>query len=169
MTRPKQTTLRAAADDPQPTLTWEVVYTDTFDRRAPPSIDVAGAGLVPGLVELWARYLFESVKASGRGFSRFCLATSARSQISIDGDFNVARRLKSWVFGDATSSMGGVLDEANLDRLMAIARAHGRLLPLSDGTNAYLGGPHYQPIFDAVAAHAGDDLMAVLEAVGKAP
>ena len=53
---------------------WEVWYQDTFDRECPRQVEVAGRGLVEGLIQLWARHLFETVQADGqRGFSRFNL------------------------------------------------------------------------------------------------
>jgi hypothetical protein len=51
---------------------WEIWYQDTFDRDAPRQVEIAGHGLLAGLLQLWERHLLETVQASGRrGFSRF--------------------------------------------------------------------------------------------------
>ena len=80
---------------------WQVWYQDTFDRETPRKIDVAGVGLIDGLVELWTRHLYETVRTNGgRGFSRFNLwCVQAGSSIVVDGDWNGQVHLRSWIFG----------------------------------------------------------------------
>lgn len=81
---------------------WEIWYQDTFDRECPRQVEIAGHGLVAGLIELWARYLHETVQADGReGFSRFNLWWKQESKsIEIVGEWAGAVRLRGWLYGD---------------------------------------------------------------------
>ena len=45
-----------------------------------------------------------------------------------------------------TTTVRGVLAEANLGHLWALARIHARLLARDDNTNAFLGKPYSAPI-----------------------
>lgn len=107
---------------------WAVWYRDTFDRECPPKIEVSGCGLVQGLIELWARYLFETVQADGQlGFSDFHLKWK-RGSISIDGDREGARRLRGWLFGPKDHTYRGYVQEADPALLGQIAHAHACLI-----------------------------------------
>ena len=138
----KTTTITPPPDDPDPARRWEVWYSDTFDRETPAKVEVTGVGIVPGYVELWARFLFEGVQIGSRhdgtavrqvavaGFSDFSLDFvdgPAPRTVRITGDLAHALRLKRWIFGDVTSTTRGYLEEANLERLMHVARTHIRL------------------------------------------
>jgi hypothetical protein len=78
---------------PAPEAEWELWYRDTFDIECPPNVDVCGRGLVKGLMELWARYLFETVRLDGSlGFSRFHLRWEHWPAIMIEGNWQGATR-----------------------------------------------------------------------------
>jgi hypothetical protein len=107
---------------------WKVWYRDTFDRECPPSVDVSGRGLVKGLMELWARHLFETVRpGGGKGFSRFHIRWGG-SWAQIDGDWEGATRLRKWVFGAKKHSRRGYVQEADARLLEEIALTHAILI-----------------------------------------
>ena len=114
--------------DPAPEAEWEVWYRDTFDRECPPSIDVNGRGLGKGLIELWARYLFETVRPGGKkGFSRFHLRWEG-GWADIDGSWKGATRLRKWVFGEKAYSKKGYVKEGDVGLLEKLAVAHANLI-----------------------------------------
>jgi hypothetical protein len=114
--------------EPYPNEEWVVWYVDTFDRDAPPRIDVRGRGLVEGLTQLWARHLFETVRPDGQsGFSSFHLKWKG-GRVEIDGDREGARRLRGWMFGKKESSYKGYAAEADPALLRKVAVAHARLI-----------------------------------------
>jgi hypothetical protein len=114
--------------DPDPEAEWEVWYRDTFDRECPPSVDIRGRGLVRGLVELWARHLFETVRpGGGQGFSRFHLRYR-EARISIVGSWEGATRLREWTFGDKAHTQKGYVAEADAPLLRQVAVTHAQLL-----------------------------------------
>jgi hypothetical protein len=114
--------------DPDPEAEWEVWYRDTFDRECPPSVDVSGRGLVKGLMELWARHLFETVRpGGGRGFSRFHLCWK-QTRIDIDGSWKGATRLREWVFGAKEHGYRGYVEEGDTHLLERIAVIHVNLI-----------------------------------------
>jgi hypothetical protein len=116
------------APDPSPEAEWQLWYRDLFDRECPPSIELRGRGLLTGLIELWARHLFETVRPDGRlGFSRFNLWYESRS-IEIDGDPAGAARLRAWLFGDQEHTLRGYVDEADPTLLALLAATHASLL-----------------------------------------
>src|SRR5688572_10912480 len=102
-----------------------------FDREEPPKDEVSGRGFIPGLVELWARFLGETVQGGGsRGFSHFALYLP-KQRIVINGDRTREERVRNWAFGPTTTptwTMPGVIDRADLTVLDAIARAHARVI-----------------------------------------
>jgi len=107
---------------------WEVWYRDTFDRECPPSVDVSGRDLVKGLMELWARHLFETVRpGGGKGFSRFHIRWEG-SWAEIDGDWEGATRLREWVFGAKKYSQRGYVEGADAPLLEEIALTHAILI-----------------------------------------
>lgn len=119
---------RSAAGEPYPNEEWAVWYTDTFDRDAPPRVDVRGRGLVEGLAQLWARHLFETVRPDGQqGFSSFDLRWK-QGRVEIGGDREGAKRLRGWVFGKKESSYKGYAAEAEPALLRKTAVAHARLI-----------------------------------------
>ena len=114
--------------DPAPEAEWEVWYRDTFDRECPPSVDVHGRGLGKGLIELWARYLFETVRPGGKkGFSRFHLRWDG-GWADIDGSWKGATRLRKWVFGAKAYSRKGYVAEGDIGLLEKIAVTHANLI-----------------------------------------
>lgn len=114
--------------DPAPELEWEVWYRDTFDRECPPSVDVRGRGLARGLMELWARHLFETVRPGGsRGFSRFHLRWEG-GWTDIDGDWAGAVRLRGWVFGAQEHTRKGYIGAGDARLLEKIALTHAHLI-----------------------------------------
>jgi hypothetical protein len=133
--------------DPAPEAEWEVWYRDTFDLECPPGIDARGRGLVRGLMELWARHLFETVRPDGsRGFSRFHLRWAETAAITIEGGWEGATRLRGWVFGGKEQARKGYVGEGDARLLEQIALAHARLITADQGS---------EPILTA-AAQAGD-------------
>ena len=107
---------------------WEVWYQDVFDREAPSRVEISGTGLANGLTELWARHLFETVQATGQeGFSRFSLPWR-QGTITIQGDWEGAKRLRGWMFGEKDHSYHGYVAEADLTLLTKVAHAHLSLI-----------------------------------------
>jgi hypothetical protein len=125
--------------DPAPEAKWELWYRDTFDLECPPSVDASGRGLVTGLMELWSRYLFETVRPNGsRGFSRFHLRWEGTSAIAIEGDWQGATRLREWVFGGKEHGRKGYVWEGDVRLLEKIALAHARIIPANQGSEQIL-------------------------------
>jgi hypothetical protein len=113
--------------DPGPEAEWQVWYRDTFDRECPPGVDVSGRGLVRGLMELWARNLFETVRPGGsKGFSRFHLWWEG-THTDIEGNWEGAVRLREWVFGTKKHSHKGYIEEGDARLLEKIAVIHANL------------------------------------------
>ena len=109
---------------------WKVWWEDMFDRETPPSVEVTGRGLVQGLMELWARYLFETLQPNGwEGFSRFWLwwKQGCRS-IKIIGDREGATRLRKWAFGEKKRTGGGYVEQGDRGLLDVVATTHARLI-----------------------------------------
>ena len=134
--------------DPDPQAEWEVWYRDTFDRECPPSVDARGRGLVRGLMELWARHLFEAVRPGGKqGFSRFHLRyRRCRGGIQVVGNWEGAVRLRQWLFGEKAHTQRGYVAEADAPLLRRIAFAHARLVA---------AGQTCEPILAAAAETVG--------------
>jgi hypothetical protein len=79
-------------------------------------------------MELWARYLFETVRPGGsRGFSRFHLWWKG-THIDIHGDWEGATRLREWVFGAKKHGRKGYVEEGDTRLLERIAVAHANLI-----------------------------------------
>jgi len=116
--------------DPVPEAEWEVWYEDRFDRECPRQVEIAGRGLAEGLIELWARYLFETVQANGqKGFSRFNLWWKQKGQsIEVVGAWAGSIRLREWVFGDKRQAREGYVQDGDEDLLAKLAMAHGNLI-----------------------------------------
>lgn len=117
--------LFAKNPDPAPEAEWEVWYRDTFDRECPAKVDAQGYGLVKGLMELWARHLFEGLD----GFSRFDLLwKQENSWIEICGDGKGATRLRTWMFGTQETTNRGYVAEADINLLEMIAIMHAKFI-----------------------------------------
>lgn len=112
-----------------PEAAWEIWYQDTFDRESPRSVDLSGNGLVNGLVELWARHLFETVQPDGKqGFSRFNLWWQQKGRsLEIAGDWAGQIRLRQWVYGSRRYTEQGYVKAGDEKLLRAVARTHCRL------------------------------------------
>jgi hypothetical protein len=118
-------------------IAWEVWYGDTFDLESLPSCEVRGKGIVQGLMELWARHLFETVRSDGsRGFSVFHLRTDR--QIDIEGPWEGAVKLRRFLFGNEESSYRGYIQESNKPLLKKTATLHARLLECGQSSEAIL-------------------------------
>jgi len=155
----KNAEMEEMPDEPYPNEEWAVWYTDTFDRDAPPRIDVRGRGLVEGLAQLWARHLFETVRPDGQqGFSSFDLRWK-QGRVVIDGDREGARRLRGWFFGKKESSYKGYVAEADPALLKKTALAHARLIVRQQGAEQILAA--------ALAAKDRTDFAARLDALIK--
>lgn len=141
---------------------WTVWYRDTFDHEAPARIDVSGKGLTQGLAELWARYLFETVQASGQqGFSRFHLEWGGHGFIQIEGDWQGAKRLRFWLFGNKHHSYTGYVKEADPALLEHLANSHIRLIGNPQATHHILS--------IAAIARDAEDFASRLDQVDDAP
>jgi hypothetical protein len=116
--------------DPVPDAEWEIWYEDTFDRECPRQVEIAGLGLAKGLVELWARHLFETVQVDGQeGFSRFNLWWKQNGQsVEIVGAWKGLTRLRGWVFGDKRRAQEGYVRDGDADLLAELAVAHADLI-----------------------------------------
>jgi hypothetical protein len=133
--------------DPAPDAEWQVWYRDTFDLECPPSVDVSGRGLAQGLVELWARHLFETVRpGGGQGFSRFHLWWKGERSVQIKGSWEGLTRLRGWVFGAQAHTRKGYVEAGDARLLRQIAGVHARMV-LADGS--------CEPIVAAAAEAAG--------------
>jgi len=119
---------------------WEIWYQDTFDRECPRQVEIAGRGLVKGLIELWARHLFETVRANGRkGFSRFNLWWKLKGRsIEVVGEWVGLIRLREWVFGDKQQSYTGYVQEGDEELLMKVAVTHSNLVLAGQTSEAIL-------------------------------
>jgi hypothetical protein len=117
-------------DDIGSNVEWEIWYQDTFDGECPRQIDVSGRGLVRGLIELWARHLFETVGVDGReGFSRFNLWWKQEAKsVRVVGNWGGMVQLRGWVFGDKRQAHKGYVKEGDKGLLKKVAAVHGRLI-----------------------------------------
>lgn len=115
--------------DPAPEVEWEVWSEDTFDREARPTRDTRGKGLLDGLKALWIRFLLETVRPKGRqSFTRFYLRRPPAAAVRIQGPWDGAVSLRSWIFGMKTRAYRGRLDVADRQLLEAIIHIHAQLL-----------------------------------------
>ncbi|HLY61847.1 MAG TPA: hypothetical protein VKV95_13960 [Terriglobia bacterium] len=143
--------LYAKDPDPAPSAEWEVWYRDAFDRECPPKVDVRGYGLVKGLMELWARHLFEGLA----GLSHFHLLwKQEKRSIEIGGDQKGSARLRTWMFGKKETTDRGYVAAAEIDLLEAVAIAHANLI---------VAGMTSAPILEAAAG--SPDSVAYLKQV----
>ena len=122
MSKPEDHLIRSAE--------WEIWYQDTFDLACPRQLELAGRGLINGLVKLWARHLYETIQPDGSdGFSRFNLWwKQGACSIAITGDNTGQLKLRSWVFGEGRSGDQSYMEAADQDLLAIIAEAHSRLI-----------------------------------------
>ncbi len=126
----RTSSLVPAADDPAPAQAWEVIYSDSFDRECPPSTQVSGHGVIPGFVELWCRFLHETVRPEGRaGFSHFELwFDGGPIRVGFERvDFKQAATIRRWVFGSLGPTTESVYEQADKELLHVLARAHARM------------------------------------------
>ena len=123
-----------------PEAEWEIWYQDTFDQDCPRTVDLAGRGLVKGLIELWARHLFETVQPNGQqGFSRFNLWWKQKERsLAIVGEWVGAIRLRQWVFGSRQHTDQGYVQVGDEKLLRAVAVTHCRLVLANQTSQAIL-------------------------------
>ena len=116
-------------------VVWEVWFQDMFDRECPREAVVSGMGLVEGLIELWSRHLYETVRENGTvGFSRFNLWLNLQGRsIEVTGSLSGAVKLREWVFRDSASRYHG-----NTDLLASISEAHGNQIAKDEGSEGIL-------------------------------
>ncbi len=119
---------------------WEVWYQDTFDQESARQVEVVGQGLVEGLIELWARHLFETVQASGQqGFSRFNLWwKQERRSIEVVGEWDGQVRLRGWVFAGDRQANTGYAEKGDKSLLNLIAASHKDLILRGETSEAIL-------------------------------
>jgi hypothetical protein len=127
--------------DSDPDAEWEVWYQDTFDRECPRQVEVSGRGLAAGLAELWARHLFETVRADGgKGFSRFNLWwKQERKSVEVVGEWGGMVRLRAWIFGGKRRLSKGYVEEAEKRLLMRLATVHSYLILAGQTSERILG------------------------------
>lgn len=126
--------------DLAPEAEWEIWYQDTFDRECPRQVEIAGIGLLKGLIELWARHLFETVQVDGqRGFSRFNLWWKQKGRsIEVVGEWVGLTRLREWVFGDKQQAHKGCVQEGDDELLVKVAMTHSNLALVGQTSEAIL-------------------------------
>ncbi|MBG0788819.1 MAG: hypothetical protein H0S79_27325, partial [Anaerolineaceae bacterium] len=90
---------------------------------------LSGEGLANGLVELWARHLFETVQPDGQiGFAKFDLWWKNEFwPVLIFGDEGGQLKIRQWVYGEGEAGPN-YLDTADRPLLRAIAETHAQLL-----------------------------------------
>jgi hypothetical protein len=111
-------------------------------------VDTRGRGLATGLMELWARYLGETIRrGGGQGFSRFTFKWD-QGPVGIRGDRQGATRLRGWAFGDKERFTKGYVGESDAPFLQMVATAHAYLV---------LEGQSSEPILEAAALAADRD------------
>ncbi len=114
----------------RPNTEWVLWYQDLFDRDTPRRVELAGRGWLAGLIELWARHLFEAVQANGeRGFSRFNLwLPQTEKSIIVVGDWQGQVRLRRWIYGDRQLTDTGYAEAGDRELLQSVASAHRNLI-----------------------------------------
>jgi hypothetical protein len=122
---------------PAPELKWQIWYQDTFDRECPRSVEASGCGLVTGLVELWTRYLGETVRPDGsKGFSQFDLWYVSNS-VKVVGKWEGAVRLRGWAFGRGRVQRG-TIGRGNRHLLNKVATVHAHLIAIGQSSELIL-------------------------------
>jgi hypothetical protein len=108
---------------------WDLWYQDSFELRSPRRIECSGRGLVEGLLELWARHLYETVQPNGlTGFAKFDLWLKQEWWlVLISGDEDGQVKLRQWVYGEGKPS-SDYLESADRSLLVAIAETHAKLI-----------------------------------------
>jgi hypothetical protein len=126
--------------DSDPEAEWELWYQDTFDRECPRQVQAAGKGLAAGIMQLWTRHLFETVRGDGgKGFSRFNLWWMQQSRsIEIFCEWGGMVRTRKWVFGDQQQKDKEPVGEENQALLARIAATHGCLILAGQTSEAIL-------------------------------
>ena len=109
---------------------WEIWYQDSFDQDCPRQLELTGSGLATGLVELWARHLYETVQPNGTfGFSRFNLWwRQQRISIEIVGEVIGQVKIRNWVFGEQHLVSSNLVDIADTGLLKLIGEIHAKLI-----------------------------------------
>lgn len=126
--------------DPWAPVEWEIWHRDTFDREEPSACVARGVGLTKGLVQLWARYLFETVhqvsEFDGKrmitrwlpgGFSELSLHWAGR-RVEIGGDDDGPGKLRLWIFGEQENCESYARLIAERPRLRTVAEAHALIV-----------------------------------------
>ena len=126
--------------DPAREASWQVWYQDMFDRECPRQVEVSGQGLTPGLMELWARHLFETVGADGKeGFNRFDLWwEQEKKSVNIVGSWKGMVRLREWIFGGKRQARKGYVGDGDVDLLTLIARMYAYLIAVGQSSEKIL-------------------------------
>lgn len=109
---------------------WEIWYQDNFEIPGHRKMELAGCGLVNGLVELWARHLYETVQRNGAfGFSRFNLWwRQQKTSIVIIGEVAGQVKIRNLVFGQRRLHSSSFLDIADTGLLELISEIHAKLV-----------------------------------------
>ena len=109
---------------------WEIWYQDTFDQDCPRQLELTGCGLITGLIELWARHLYETVQPNGvLGFSHFNLWwKQRRCSIEVVGEAAGQVKIRNWVFGQRCLNSSSFLDVADTSLLKSICEIHAELV-----------------------------------------
>ena len=121
---------------------WQLWYSDTFDRDAPPSLEVHGVNIIDGLYHLWLYTLKERILDNGMAsFSRFQLvwgeSASSRADVYVTPFDNLSlRKLRQWAGltpqTEGTSGGTSPIGRAKGDVvLLRLAQRHYELLQAS--------------------------------------
>lgn len=108
---------------------WEIWYQDNFDLESQRQLEIAGNGLVKGLMELWVRHLYETISPTGgMSFSHFNLwCKKYKRSIKIEGDIKGLLRIRQWVFGKYGLYEKNYMEIADQEILNTIANVHWKL------------------------------------------
>jgi hypothetical protein len=119
---------------------WKVWHQDNFDRECPRQVEATGQGLLEGLIELWARHLYETVQANGQpGFSHFNLWWTQKGiSVEVLGEWDGQVRLRGWVYRNMRQANKGYLEQADKELLYLIAGYHKNLILRGETSEAIL-------------------------------
>ena len=117
---------------PDLSTSWQLWYSDLFDRESPPSLEASDTNILKGLYALWRQTLREAIQDNGNAsFSRFHLTwgNSGASRVDIVvNPFNnpALLKLRQWA-GFMSQPQAGNADEI----LSRLAQRHYELLRTS--------------------------------------
>jgi hypothetical protein len=121
---------------PNVSTTWQLWYTDTFDRDTPQAIQSRGVNIIQGLYHLWLFTLTDGILDNGNAsFSYFHLTwgslASTRVDVAVNPFDNPALlKLRGWI-GLVSQDPGNISEQVNQGKdviLWRLAQLHYDLL-----------------------------------------